>query len=165
MGSITTNKPSKFSKQSNTKLKQNWVLDICRVEKQIYDKEQKNKKKICCPKLSIPGPKTKCITDHWLGWGCWLMLATKTRQRCQNLTDQKLNYYHQPQPQPGSPTADLHRPATTAQPSRLSSTLSTISNLQKLSPQRFFLFKLSTNIELCSVFLFAFSIGFEMEIK
>ena len=49
MGSITTNKPSKFSKQSNTKSKQNWVLDICRVEKQIYDKEQKNKKKYVVP--------------------------------------------------------------------------------------------------------------------
>ena len=51
MGSITTNKPSKFSKQSNTKSKQNLVLvlDICRVEKQIYDKEQKNKKKYVVP--------------------------------------------------------------------------------------------------------------------
>ena len=164
MGSITTNKPSKFSKQSNTKLKQNWVLDICRVEKQIYDKEQKNKKNMLS-QVEYPWSEDKMYNWSLAGLGCWLMLATKTRQRCQNLTDQKLNYYHQPQPQPGSPTADLHRPATTAQPSRLSSTLSTISNLQKLSPQRFFLFKLSTNIELCSVFLFAFSIGFEMEIK
>ena len=162
MGSITTNKPSKFSKQSNTKLKQNWVLDICRVEKQIYDKEQK---KNMLSQFEYPWSEDKMYNWSLAGLGCWLMLATKTRQRCQNLTDQKLNYYHQPQPQPGSPTADLHRPATTAQPSRLSSTLSTISNLQKLSPQRFFLFKLSTNIELCSVFLFAFSIGFEMEIK
>ena len=165
MGSITTNKPSKFSKQSNTKSKQNWVLDICRVEKQIYDKEQKNKKKNMLSQVEYPWSEDKMYNWSLAGLGCWLMLATKTRQRCQNLTDQKLNYYHQPQPQPGSPTADLHRPATTAQPSRLSSTLSTISNLQKLSPQRFFLFKLSTNIELCSVFLFAFSIGFEMEIK
>ena len=164
MGSITTNKPSKFSKQSNTKLKQNWVLDICRVEKQIYDKEQKNKKNMLS-QVEYPWSEDKMYNWSLAGLGCWLMLATKTRQRCQNLTDQKLNYYHQPQPQPGSPTSDLHRPATTAQPSRLSSTLSTISNLQKLSPQRFFLFKLSTNIELCSVFLFAFSIGFEMEIK
>ena len=164
MGSITTNKPSKFSKQSNTKSKQNWVLDICRVEKQIYDKEQKNKKNMLS-QVEYPWSEDKMYNWSLAGLGCWLMLATKTRQRCQNLTDQKLNYYHQPQPQPGSPTADLHRPATTAQPSRLSSTLSTISNLQKLSPQRFFLFKLSTNIELCSVFLFAFSIGFEMEIK
>ena len=162
MGSITTNKPSKFSKQSNTKSKQNWVLDICRVEKQIYDKEQK---KNMLSQVEYPWSEDKMYNWSLAGLGCWLMLATKTRQRCQNLTDQKLNYYHQPQPQPGSPTADLHRPATTAQPSRLSSTLSTISNLQKLSPQRFFLFKLSTNIELCSVFLFAFSIGFEMEIK
>ena len=164
MGSITTNKPSKFSKQSNTKSKQNWVLDICRVEKQIYDKEQKNKKNMLS-QVEYPWSEDKMYNWSLAGLGCWLMLATKTRQRCQNLTDQKLNYYHQPQPQPGSPTSDLHRPATTAQPSRLSSTLSTISNLQKLSPQRFFLFKLSTNIELCSVFLFAFSIGFEMEIK
>ena len=37
----------------------------------IHDKEQKSKKKYVVPrkkKLSIPGPKTKCITDHWLGW-------------------------------------------------------------------------------------------------
>ena len=93
MGSITTNKPSKFSKQSNTKSKQNWVLDICRVEKQIYDKEQKNKKNMLS-QVEYPWSEDKMYNWSLAGLGCWLMLATKTRQRCQNLTDQKLNYSH-----------------------------------------------------------------------